>query len=221
MNSEQDVFQKEIDLTYEGLPGVAAIVDDILVYGKNQEDHDAKLEAVLRRTRERGIKLNPDKCVFRTNQVTYFGHIWSADGLRSDPVKTQGIRDMLLPTSKEELETVLGMATYLGKFAPNLTDVTAPLRDLTKKENAFIWDAVSEKAYNNMKQLLCKEPGPFLAYVDPQKDVVLQCDASQKGLVAALLQEQHPHFVCIKMYDECRTELCANREGTSSSGVCV
>ena len=63
VNSAQDVFQKEIDLTYEGLPGVAAIVDDILVYGKNQEDHDAKLEAVLRRTRERGIKLNPDKCV--------------------------------------------------------------------------------------------------------------------------------------------------------------
>ena len=113
VNSAQDVFQKEIDLTYEGLPGVAAIVDDILVYGKNQEDYDAKLEAVLRRTRERGIKLNPDKCVFRTNQVTQFGHIWSADGLRPDPVKTQGIRDMPSPTSREELETVLGMATYL------------------------------------------------------------------------------------------------------------
>ena len=77
------------------------------------------------------------------------------------------------PTSREELETVLGMATYPGKFAQNLSDVTAPLRDLTKKENAFIWDAVSEKAYNSMKQLLCKEPGPVLAYFDPQKDVVL------------------------------------------------
>ena len=99
----------------------------------NQEDNDAKLEAVLHRTRERGIKLNPDKCVFRTNQVTYFGHIWSADGLRPDPVKTQGIRDMPSPTSREELETVLGMATYLGKFAPNLSDVTAPHRDLDEE----------------------------------------------------------------------------------------
>ena len=117
VNSAQDVFQNEIDLTYDGLTGVAAIVDDILVYGKNQEDHDAKLEAVLCRTRERGIKLNPDKCIFRTNQVTYVGHIWSAGGLRPDPVNTQGIRYMPSPTSNEELETVLGMATYVGKFA--------------------------------------------------------------------------------------------------------
>ena len=135
VNSAQDVFQKEFDLTYEGLPGVAAIVDDILMYGRNQE-----------------------------------------------------YRDMPSPTSRKELDTVLGMATYLGKYAPNLSDVTAPLRDLTKKENDFIWDAVSDKAYNSMKRLLCKEPGPVIAYFYPQKDVVLQCDASQKGLGAALLQ---------------------------------
>ena len=87
---------------------------------------------------------------------------------------------------------MLGMATYLGKFAPNLSDGNAPLRDLTKKVNDFIWSAVSEEAHSSMKQLLCKEPGPVLAYFDPQKDVVLHCDASQKGLGAGLLQERHP-----------------------------
>ena len=74
VNPAQDVFQKEIDRSYEGLPCVAAIVDDILVYGKNPKDHDAKIEAVLCRTWESGIKRNPDKCVFRTNQGTYVGH---------------------------------------------------------------------------------------------------------------------------------------------------
>ena len=79
---------------------------------------------------------------------------------------------------------------HLRKLSPNLSDVTAPLRELTKKENDFIWDAVREKAYNSMKQLLCKEPGPVLTYFDPQNDVVLQCNVSQKGLGAALLQER-------------------------------
>ena len=96
---------------------------------------------------------------------------------------TRSRRKVFVTTSREELDTVFGMATYLGKFAPNLSDVTAPLRDLTKKENDFIWDAGREEAYNSMKQLLCKEPGPVLAYFDPQKDVLLQCDGSQKGLV--------------------------------------
>ena len=192
VNSAQDVFQKEIDLTYEGLPGVSAIVDDILVYGKDREEHDARLPAVLQRTRDRGIKLNPDKCIFRTPQVTYFGHNLSAKGLQPDPAKTQGIQNMPPPASKEELQTILGMATYLGKFAPNLSDITAPLRDMTKKGNEFIWDAVMENAYTNMKQLLCKHPGQVLAYFDPDEEVVLQCDASQKGLGAALLQKGRP-----------------------------
>ena len=192
VNSAQDVFQKEIDLTYEGLPGVAAIVDDILIYGKNKEDHDTKLDAVLRRTKERGIRLNPNKCVFRKHEVTYFGHVLSADGLKPDPIKTQGIREMPSPTTREELETILGMVTYLGKFAPKLSEITAPLRNLTKKENEFIWDQNTERAYAAMKKLLCQQPGPILAYFDPRKNITLQCDASQTGLGAAMLQNDRP-----------------------------
>ena len=78
------------------------------------------------------------------HQVTYYGHILLADGLRSDPVKIQVIHDMPPLTPRDYLETVLGMTTYLGKFAPNVSDITAPLRDLTK-DNEFIWDAVKEK----------------------------------------------------------------------------
>ena len=150
VNSAQDVFEKEIDRTYRGLADVDANVNDILVYGKDREDHDAKLDAVLCRTRERGITLNPDKCIFSTNRVTYFGHVLSADGLRPDPVKMQGIREMPPPTTRDELETILGIVTYLGKFALNLADVTITLRDLTKEVNEFIWDTVRENAYEDM-----------------------------------------------------------------------
>ena len=89
-------------------------------------------------------------------------------------MKTQSIREMPPPITRDELETMPGMVTYLGKFAPNLSDITAPLRDQIKKENKFMWDAVRDKAYTDMKQLLCKQPGPVLACFDPRKDVFLQ-----------------------------------------------
>ena len=84
-------------------------------------------------------------------------------------MKTQGIREMPPSTTRDELETVYGMVTYLGKFAPNLADVTAPLSDFTKKENEFIWDAVKDKAYEDMKQMLCKQPVQFSPTLIPGK----------------------------------------------------
>ena len=93
--------------------------------------------------------LNHDKGIFRNNKVTYFGHVLSADGLRPDLLKMQGIHDILPSITRDVPETVLGigMVTYLGKFEPNFAEVTVQLRDLTKKEIMCIWDAVREKSY--------------------------------------------------------------------------
>lgn len=59
--SAQDEFQRKIEERYERLPGVAAIVEDILVYGRTKQEHDRNLRAMLERTRERGVRLNPEK----------------------------------------------------------------------------------------------------------------------------------------------------------------
>ncbi len=81
-------------------------------------DHDHNLEQCLKRCRENGIKLNPDKTEIGLTEVQYFGHILSADGLKPDPYKVAAIRDMKPPENRSELETILGMITYLSKFAP-------------------------------------------------------------------------------------------------------
>ncbi|KAL0194540.1 hypothetical protein M9458_008112, partial [Cirrhinus mrigala] len=190
INSAQDEFQRRVNETYEGLKGVAAIVDDILVYGRDKEEHDTNLRAMLQRTRERGLKLNPDKCRVGVQEVSYFGHRLSGEGISPDPQKVKAIQEMQPPQSKPELETILGMVNYLARFTPHLSEVNAPLRQLLKQDCEFIWDAVHDRAFKQIKELITNHP--VLTYFDPQMDLTLQVDASKSGLGAVLLQHDKP-----------------------------
>lgn len=192
LKSSQDEFQRKVDETYEGLDCVTAIIDDVLIYGKSKEEHDRNLRAMLQRSRERGVRLNPDKSIICATEVSYFGHLITKDGVKPDPAKITAVRDMEPPRDKGELETILGMVNYLSKFAPMLSDINAPLRQLLKESNEFIWDAQHDKAFKEMKELIIREPGPVLAYYDPSKELRLQVDASKYGLGATLLQEGKP-----------------------------
>lgn len=201
--SAQDEFQRKIDETYEGLNGVVAIVDDILVYGRTKKEHDDNLYAMLQRSREKGVKLNPEKSIVSATEVRYFGHCLSAEGIKPDPEKVSAIKNMEPPKSKAELETVLGMINYLSKFAPCLSDINAPLRQLLKQSSEFIWDSQHDDAFQKMKDLITKEPGPILAYYDPQKELHLQVDASKYGLGAVLLQDGKPLSYASRSLTEC------------------
>lgn len=82
-------------MIYEGSQGVTTLVDDILVYGKTREEHDANLRNVLTRSREKGVKLNSNKLAVGLPEVPYFGHILSADGLKPESSKIAAIGDTL------------------------------------------------------------------------------------------------------------------------------
>lgn len=84
----------------------------------------------------------------------------TADGLRPDPLKVKAIREMSPPKSEAELDTVLGMMTYLARFAPNLSEVTAPLRQLLKQDTEFKWNNTHESAFQQMNEIITVEPGP-------------------------------------------------------------
>ena len=76
------------------------------------------------------------------------------------------------------------MINYLGKFLPQLSDVSEPLRNLTKEQNQFIWSKVHQDAFNKLTQLI-SEP-PLLRYYDLEEEVTIETDASDYGLGAVL-----------------------------------
>ena len=126
ISSAPEHFQRRMSEILVDLPGVVCQMDDILVFGKTQSEHDQHLEAVLRHIEEANVTLSPQKCEFSKTKLTFLGHVIDAGGIRADPEKTKAIVDMSPPTSLSELRRFLGMANQLGKFTPNLAELTQP-----------------------------------------------------------------------------------------------
>ncbi|KAK3108757.1 hypothetical protein FSP39_014959 [Pinctada imbricata] len=185
-----EVYQRKISDILHGIEGCNSIIDDTLIWGSTMAEHDARLRTVLERLREHNIKLSIEKCEFRKSRVTYVGHILTKDGLLPDPEKVRAVQKMPSPTNKQELQTFLGFITYLGKFLPNISEHSAPLRLLTEKDVEWHWEAPQEASFTKLKELVTK--APVLSYFDPKLPLVLTVDASSKGLGAAILQNDKP-----------------------------
>ena len=180
ISSAQDVFQAVMSEMFEDIEGVEVVVDDIIIWGTTQEEHDTTLEKVLQRATERNLKLNKDKSQIRLKQISYIGHVLGEDSIKPDPKKVRAISEMERPNCKEELLRFLGMATYLSKFIPNYSEEAAPLRNLLEKETEWHWEESQEKSFQHLKSMVTNSP--VLQFFDPQKSTRISVDASSSGM---------------------------------------
>ena len=169
---------------FEDIQGVEMVVQDLLIWGENREEHDERLIQVSQRALLRGLKLNKAKCQFRQQEINYIAHILSKDGKKPDPRKTESITQVAPPQNKE-VQRFLDMLTYLVKFIPNLSQIAAPLRVLLEKDTQWHWQDEQVQSFKALKQLATK--APFLKYFDPNKHTKLSVDANSKGVGAVLL----------------------------------
>ena len=99
----QDVFQLWMDAILEQWPGVIGIHDDVVIFGVDQEDHDANLINLLNICQKEGLVLSSRKLELRRERITFFGDEYSTQGMHPDPEKVQGMTEMTVPTDKQQL----------------------------------------------------------------------------------------------------------------------
>ena len=118
------------------------------------------------------------------------GHVLSADGVKRDPQKVEAINGMPVPVNREELQRFLGVVTYLSKFIPNMSQKSAPLRQLLQKDVEWSWGQAEDDAFTSLKTAISSSP--VLKFFDPKEPVTLSVDASSKGVGAVILQNNRP-----------------------------
>ncbi|GFX99293.1 transposon Tf2-11 polyprotein [Trichonephila clavipes] len=120
-------------------------------FGCDEDSHDAIMSRFLERAKLLNIKFNPDKLQYRVSEVKYVGQIISKSGTKPDPDHKKAIVEMATPKSKSEVRRLLGVMNFLSKFIPNISEITAPLREIIHENVEFNWGREQELSFVNIK----------------------------------------------------------------------
>ncbi|WVZ92091.1 hypothetical protein U9M48_038181 [Paspalum notatum var. saurae] len=178
MNS---VFMNELDKF------VVVFIDDILIYSKNEKEHEEHLRVVLTRLREHKLYAKFSKCAFWLKEVGFLGHILSEKGVAVDPSKVKDVLNWKQPETVTEIRSFFGLAGYYRRFIKDFSKIAKPMTSLTKKNAKFVWGPKCEDGFRELKKLLTT--APVLAQPDVTKPFDVYCDASGQGLGCVLMQE--------------------------------
>jgi hypothetical protein len=166
---------------------VVAYLDDILIYTRtNLQDHIKQVKKVMHKLQEKGLQIKLSKCEFHQTEVNFLGSIISKKGIKMDPKKVKSIQDWPTPRSVKEVQSFLGLANFYRRFIKGFSGIARPLTDLTKKESTFTWINEHAAAFEDLKTRFTTPP--ILQYFDPEKEITLETDASDKAIGATISQ---------------------------------
>ncbi|XP_049886411.1 uncharacterized protein LOC126380872 [Pectinophora gossypiella] len=123
-------FQKTLERILLPCDGVVNFIDDIIVYGVNDVEHNTRLKKVLDVLTQNDILLNRNKCVFNVKTIQFLGHELSASGIKPLDKYVKVVEDFREPTTIEEVQSFLGLINYVNKWIPDMSTKSEPIRRL-------------------------------------------------------------------------------------------
>jgi len=213
-----DIFQAQMMDLMASLEYVRAYIDDLLIITRGTlDDHIEKIEIVLARLRDAGLKVNAAKSFFCTHEIEYLGYILTREGIKPQNKKVQAILALNPPNSVKELRHFLGMVQYYRDMWVKRSEMLAPLSDLvaecgetktTKKNKVkkapWKWDPIHQAAFDCVKATIAKEV--VLAYPDFSKPFEIYTDASTLQLGAVITQDNRPIAFFSRKLSETQTK---------------
>ena len=203
LTSAGATFERLMERVLAGLHWEICLVylDDVIIHAPDFVTHIERLDAVLARIGQAGLKISPNKCQLFQHQVEFLGHIVSETGIATSPGKTETVRNWPTPKSVRELRSFLGLCSYYRRFVKGFADIAKPLHKLTELEREFLWTSECQSAFEVLKETLVT--APVLGFPDTGKPFTLDTDASGVGLGAVLSQEHDGVECVIAYYSRC------------------
>ena len=175
----------ELNLTY-----CVIYLDDVIVFGRMEEEHLEHLCVVFERFREFNLKLKPSKCLFFQSEIMYLAHHISWRGILPSRENVWAIQEFLMPETYMQVHAFCGLMGHY-RFIKGFANIACTLYDVLGKEVKMGLVDLPPKAREAMVVLKGKvQSTPVLVFLDFEKPFLLETDASREGLGVVLSQKQ-------------------------------
>nr|GFA63321.1 putative reverse transcriptase domain-containing protein [Tanacetum cinerariifolium] len=148
--------------------------------------HEEHLRQILKLLKKEELYTKFSKCEFGIPKVQFLGHVIDSQGIHVDPAKIESVKDWASPKSPTEIRHFFGLSGYYQRFIEGFSKFAKQMTKLTQKNVKFEWGDKQEAAFQLLKKKLCS--APILALPEGNKDFIVYCNASIKGLGVVLMQ---------------------------------
>ena len=143
------------------------------------------LKALKEAAKKDNFTFNEEKCLYNCTQIKLLGHLVGNGVIKPNPERVAALNDIQQPTTKKELQRILGLFSYYSKWIPNYS---AHIRPLVQSDS-FPLSKDALNAFHVMKNKLSQAT---LQPIDEDLPFTVETDASDFAIAATLNQNNKP-----------------------------